>query len=120
MPVTIDIDAAAVTVRFRGRDRVWTLSRGVTVPLERVVGAQARSRAEAQEQSPPLRLPGTYVPGRLRAGSYGWGASRQLWCVHRAPEVLVLDLRDRPYSRIVVEVEDPVGTAARIEAARSL
>jgi hypothetical protein len=119
MPVTLDIDAAAVTVRFRGRDRVWALSRGLRIPLERIVSAQARPRAEAKKQCPNLRLPGSYVPRRLHAGSYGWGGRRQLWCVHRATEVLVLDLHDRPYCRVVVEVDDAAETAARIEAARA-
>ncbi|HUR75365.1 MAG TPA: hypothetical protein VMZ00_13885 [Sporichthya sp.] len=118
MAVTVEVTTDAVAVCFRGVDRFWALSRGLRIPLERIDEAGASPRADAKRRCPKLRLPGSYWPGRLHAGSYGWGERRQLWCVHRAQQVLAVDLHGRPYARVVVEVDDPGAVAARIEAAR--
>jgi hypothetical protein len=60
-----------------------------------------------------LRLPGTELPGFIRAGSYGRGAKREFWDVRRGETVLVIDtISARPYARVVLEVDDPSGKAA--------
>lgn len=117
MGVTVGVDAGRVHIRFCGMDRVWALSRGITLPVGRILGAGALPRREAVEACPKLRLPGSAWPGRLHAGSYGLGDNRELWCAHRAQEVLVIDLRGRPYRRVVVEVDNPKERAGRITAA---
>ena len=117
MPVSVKFDAATLTVSFQGRDRLWAFSRGITVGWDRVAGAAAVDRSAAEKSVSRLRMGGTYVPGRLRAGRYGLGDRRQLWCVRRAPRVLAIDLVGRP-CRVVVEVEDPDGLAHDIETRR--
>jgi hypothetical protein len=116
MSVEVVIAEREVRVAFRGADALWASSRGITIPVPRLRGARVISRAEAHRECSKLRLPGTALPGVLRAGSYGRGDDRQLWCVHRAAEVLVLDLVGRPYCRVVLEVADPAGLAGRIGA----
>lgn len=128
MPVKVGVDAGTLRVAFTGRDALWALRRGIAVPLSRVAGARVMARRDALRECPAMRLPGSAWPGRLHAGSYGLGRRRQLWCVHRAAEVLVIDLHaggelsgrpgaDRPYSRIVLEVGSPRERAGRINAA---
>jgi hypothetical protein len=59
------------------------------------------------------------VPKVIAAGLYRTkGGGRQLWAVHRSPEVLVIDLRDERWDRLVLEVADSHAAVARIEAAR--
>lgn len=118
MPVEVEPGTAAVAVRFLGRDRFWAFSRGITIPWHRVAGAAAVDRSVAERTVSRLRMGGSFLPRRLRAGRYGVGARRQLWCVHRAPRVLVIDLVDGPPCRVVVEVADPDGLAREIEARR--
>lgn len=117
MPVSVEFNDTAVSVRFRGRDRFWAFSRGITVPWERVAGAAALDRPAAEKSVSWLRLGGSYIPRRLRAGRFGLGDRRQLWCVHRAQHVLAIDLIGRP-SRVVIEVADPGELARQIEARR--
>jgi hypothetical protein len=115
--VTVSVDAGEVRVRFSGLDRFWALSRGLTIPVHRVRSARVLPRREAAKACPKVRMPGSYWPKRLHAGSYGFGEKRQLWCVHRGQEVLAIDLRGRPYARVVVEVGNPKERAGRITAA---
>lgn len=117
MPVDVEIDPSAVTVRFRGSDRFWAFSRGIVLPWERIVRATAVDRTEAEKSASWLRMGGSYIPRRLHAGRYGLGDRRQLWCVRRAGRVLAIDVVGRP-SRLVIEVSDPDGTAREIEERR--
>ncbi len=118
MAVAIDVGAGALAVRFTGWDVVWAFRRGVRVPLHHVSGAHVGARAE-ELRTLSLRLGGTYVPRVIAAGLYrSKGGGRQLWSVRRSVEVLVVDLRDERWDRLVLEVPDPAAAAATIEAAR--
>jgi hypothetical protein len=116
MAVQVEVGERTVRVAFRGLDAFWALSRGLTIPFVRLRAARVMTRRDATRDSPKLRLPGSSLPGVLRAGSYGRGTNRQLWCVHRADEVLALDLVGTPYCRVVLEVDDPDDLARRIGA----
>jgi hypothetical protein len=93
---------------------VWALRGGARVPLAHISGARVgNKKVEAKTLS--LRLAGSYVPRLLAAGLYRTkGGGRQLWAVHRGPEVLVVDLHDERWDRLVLQVSDPAATAAAI------
>ena len=112
-PIELTVDDSVLRVVIKGKDALYSLSRGMTIPVTSVEGiAVAPARAVPRTG---LRLPGTGIPGILRAGSYGTGSKRDFWLVRRAPELLVIELaRGEPYRRIVLEVPDPRGTALRL------
>jgi hypothetical protein len=114
MSVAVDVAGGEVAVRIGGIDRLWSLTSGVRVPLSGVRGAAVVDRRQALASASALRLPGTSWPGVIRAGSYGLGARRELWCVHRADRVLVLELEGQRYRRVVVEVPDAERVARQI------
>jgi len=117
MAAELEVHGAELHVRFTGWDRVWTLRRGPTIPLEHVTGAHVEERADAVKTL-RLRIAGSWIPKRLGAGLFMTkGGGRQLWCVHRASRVLVVELEDERWQRLVVEVPDPTGAAALIDAA---
>ncbi len=106
--MTVDIEVGdRLVVRFTGWDRVWALSAGIAVPITSVTGVRTVPRSRAAELASGFRLPGTFWPGLIQAGSYlsrerGWS----LWCVHRAQEVLLVDLVGERYSHLVLETPD--------------
>jgi hypothetical protein len=112
--VTVEVCRGELDVRIRGLDRFLALSGGVRLPLSAVLSARVRDRVAALADGPKLRLPGSYLPGVVRAGSYGLGDDRELWCVHRAPTVLAIELTGQRYRRVVVEVPDPEQAAKEI------
>lgn len=111
--VDLNVDGGALVVRPRGLSQAWSLRRELRVPLDSVAAIGAVPVAGLPVG---LRSPGTAIPG-FRAGSYGAGDQRSFWLVRRAPEVLVVELVDRPYRRLVLEVDDPGATAAELRAA---
>jgi len=118
MAVHVDVADGTLLVRFNGWDRFWAFHRDARVPLDYVTDVRVVDRRDAHSTL-GLRLAGSYVPKILTAGLFRTrGGGRQLWCVHRAQNVVAIDLRGQKWDRIVVEVTDPFGTATRIETAR--
>jgi hypothetical protein len=111
---TVEVERESVRVRLHGFDALLAVCREVVVPRSSVLGVRAAAKAEVPAKG--IRLPGTGVPGLVRAGSFGTGARRELWDVRRAATYLVLDLAPgQRYRRIVLEVDDPVAEAARLQ-----
>lgn len=119
MAVLVEVDPERLIVRLTGADRLWAVSAGIQVPTAAVTGVRPVSRAEAYARGSGWRLPGTFWPGLIMAGSY-WSRStgRSFWCVHRAEEVLLVELDGQPYDRLVLEVDQPVEVSRAIARAR--
>jgi len=61
-----------------------------------------------------LRAPGAYVPGLIRYGSYGREPVREFWMVRRQRRVVVINVRDWAYHRLILGVSDPEAFAAAV------
>ena len=119
MAVLVDVDPERLVVRLAGLDRLWALAAGVQVPTAAVTGVRPVTRAEAYARGSGWRLPGTFWPGLIMAGSYlSRATGRSFWCVHRAEEVLLVELEGQPYDRLVLEVDDPTEVSRAIARAR--
>lgn len=102
-----------LVLRISGRDALYALSRGMTIPLTSVQGIAMFPRRLVPATG--LRLPGTGIPGLLRAGSYGVGASRDFWLVRCGEEVLVIVLQPgEPYRRLVLEMPNARAECLRL------
>ena len=109
MPVLVHVGDDAVDITFTGMDRLLTFAGGhqrltlADIVVARVLPVEGL-RAELR-----WRLGGGYFPGRLTTGWFtvkGEKGKRQLWCVYRDHEVLVIDTRlDKP-SRVVLQLPD--------------
>ena len=117
MTISLVVTPSGLRVHFTGADRVATFSRGLHVPFGRIVGSRVMTREDAVASSPRLPCPGSWWPGRMRAGCWGIGERRQLWAARRGPYVVVIYLSGRPFHRLVVDVAEPQRTHRRIEAA---
>jgi hypothetical protein len=103
-----------LVVRPRGLEAVFALCRELRFPLPQVLGVAVVARHSVPATG--LRLGGTGFPGLIRAGRYGTGATRDFWLVHRAQQVLVIELAPgAAYRRIVLEVPDPDAEALRLQ-----
>jgi hypothetical protein len=117
MAISLSVTATGLRVRFTGVDAAAACSGGVDVPFARVVGSRVMTRVDAVASSPRVPCPGSWWPGRLRAGAWGIGERRQLWGVRGGAYVVVVYLSGRPFHRLVVEVEEPRRLHRRIESA---
>jgi hypothetical protein len=101
-----------LTVALEGWERVWALRRQLIIPRGKIVHAEWH--AAPFELHASLRLAGTAVPGVIAAGTfYGQGMKQFLyvrrprgWRRSTVEKVLILDLHDMFYHRVVLTCAD--------------
>lgn len=118
---TVELTEDLLIVHVKGFDKVLSLKSKLKVPLTHVKGAE--SGPTIMEQWQRLRLGarvGTNLPGVIKAGSfYHFDGERErvFWDVRHPQKALAINLTDEHYTRLIVEVDDPSLTVARIEEA---
>ena len=117
MAVDVYVHPDTVDITFSGMDRLLCFTDRVMVPTAAIVSARVRPvsevRADLGWRTLGARLPGVVLAGsfvfRDRPGSThatGLAGERQLWCVYRDDEVLVIDTTWPRPSRIVLQHPD--------------
>ena len=114
--VDIRIEGPKMIVRVLGIHQVWALRRIIEVPLDCVTEIHARPDVRLRGIK-GIRMPGTYVPGVIVAGTYLTRGLRVFWDVSRPTHAVVIDLRGAAYDRMIVEVDDPEDTVRRVRGA---
>ena len=102
--VAIEIAGNEVTVRVLGSHKIWALKSVVRFKKDQVVSIE---RVEGGLCPPWLRCPGTALPGVICAGTYYGKGRKEFWDRTAKGQGIVIDLRDGPFTRIVVDVADP-------------
>ncbi len=116
MRVQVGDDGRSIVFRLAPLEIPVAFKSKLEVPVDRIRSAEAVPRAEVPF-GPLLRAPGMYIPGLARFGSYGRRPNRHFWAVSRQDPVLVVDIDDWDYSRIVVGVADAAQSAGSIQLA---
>ena len=109
--IDLEVKDGNLVLRFGKQDAALAFKRRILIRLTHISDVTTPARTSVPRHG--LRLPGTEIPGFIRAGSYGRGAKREFWDVRKGETVLVIDtIRAAPYARLVLEVDDPAGKAA--------
>ena len=116
--VDITIADDALHVEVQGMHKLWALKSRLSVPLADVMSAR-QDPERASRAFPGLKVPGTHIPTVYTAGTYYQSDFRpDFWSVRKPEHAIVIQCRtDAAYDEIIVEVEDPAGTVARIREA---
>ncbi len=115
MAASITIDAGVMTVVMRGLDKMWSMKSQLDIPLAHVRGAATDS--EIVHESKGWRGPGSNVPGVITAGTFHQHGELIFWDVHHGDNAVVIELEHDQFSRLVVEVDDPLATVELIQRA---
>jgi hypothetical protein len=110
------LSGGKLVLEVEGWDKLWSLKSHLSIPIEHVVRVYADSKiAEPWWQG--LKIAGTHVPGVISAGTFYHHGDWVFWDVHNPENVVVVDLRDERYAKLIIEVRDPADTVARLRAA---
>lgn len=113
----VTIDGRYLRISLEGMDKVWALKGDLDIPLDQI---ETVTVAPDELKPQGLRAPGTALPGVIYAGTWRGRSTKEFWNVRRdQSKVLVLDLTGGEYTRIAIEVDDPVALAAEINRARA-
>ena len=108
MAVEVFVFQEYVSIDFTGVERLLTLKGHLEVPMRDIASARVASLSEVR-QGLGWRVGGSYWPGRLVTGHFtvrDQPGARQLWCVQRDVEVLVIETRLERPRRIVLQHPD--------------
>jgi hypothetical protein len=113
----VGIGDGKLNIEMKGWDKLWALKGRLEIPLEHVKAAHADP--EIAKHPKGIRTLGTHVPGILTAGTLRQEGNSVFWNVHNPQNVIVIELHDERYARLVIEVADPHVTVATLNNALS-
>ena len=100
-------------IEVQGWDKLWSLQSRLEIPLDHISGVSTA----AEDQVRGIRLPGTYIPGVITAGTFLQEGRWVFWDVHDPEKAIAIDLHDERFSALIIEVVDPVTSIRDIERA---
>lgn len=112
----VELTSDTLVVHVTGMDKLWALKSRLEVPLQHVIGVEVRP-AEVNNWWRGIRLPGTYLPGVVTAGTFYRSGEWVFWDVHNPDKTIAIHLDHEHYARLVIEVDEPDVTAAAISRA---
>lgn len=116
MAVTLQIEGEELVARLDGWSRWLALKREVRAPLAAVASASVSTDASALKRG--YRWPGSYVAGRMYAGTWKSKGATDFWMVTNPREVLVIAFSGQPYDRWLLNVADPGDWVRRLSTKR--
>jgi hypothetical protein len=114
--VQVTIEGGRIHFEIESWDKLWALKSHLDIPLSHVRSARVDPEP-ARGWWHGIRFPGTQIPGVLTAGTFYQSDGAVFYDVHDPERTIVLELDHKHYKRLVVEVADPVATAALINSA---
>ncbi len=114
--VELSIAEGKLTLRVMGADKLWALKSSLEIPLVHIASVRADAEV-ARAWWHGIRLPGTYMPGVITAGTFYQDGKRVFWDVHHPERTIVIDLHDEHFNQLVIEVADPQAAINLIRSA---
>jgi len=114
--VDISIAEGMVTFRVVGLHKLWAVRSKVRVPIRNIVQV-GPGEPIVGEGWAGWRLPGTWFPGLITAGSYLKSGQWSFWDVMRPAQTIAVTLKEHRFSRLIVEVADPAAEILRLKQA---
>lgn len=111
----LELTGHELVVHLTAWESIWSLRRSFRVPLTQVRGATDDNGFGAAALG--LRIPGTYFPGLIAAGTFIKGGDKQFVYTKRTLQTIVIELAGSDWARLVIGVRDARAEAARINAA---
>jgi hypothetical protein len=114
--VEVHIGDDTVSFEVKGWHKLWAFKRCIDVPIKHIRSVRHEPKLTFHRD---IRMPGTYVPSLIKAGTYYQIGTREksFWDVSSGKNNIVVELDGDPYHRIVVDVADYQDAINKITAA---
>ncbi|MFI7003007.1 hypothetical protein [Nocardia sp. NPDC050175] len=102
--VEIEVTGTTVTIQVVGGHQVLALREHITFDLANITEVV---RAEVDLRPPWVRAPGTFFPGVIAAGTFRGKGRKEFWDTRFDGRAVRIELDGGPFTRLVVDVDDP-------------
>lgn len=114
MTVAVNLNDGSLCIELRGWSRVLAMKREIRVPLKQVAGIRLAG-ADAQAWGSGFKVAGARLPGIIKAGTFREAQSSVFWYVRHPEQAVLIDLRDGPFARLIIEVPAPDALIAQVQ-----
>jgi hypothetical protein len=113
--VKVTVEKNHVVFDVVGFHKLWSFKDRIRVPKEHIEKVHNNIRPFSFWKG--LRLPGTYFPFVITAGTYYKRGGKNFWDVVKERNAIVVQLKDEKYKNLIIEVENPEETMAQLNEA---
>jgi hypothetical protein len=110
------IESGHAVVTPVGIAKLWALRRHVRVPLASITSVELADDPAGLRRG--ARMMGSWIPGYVTAGVFGFTKPRSFWVVGTSRPVVAFTTDGFRYARVVFSTDDPVGTKRKVERAK--
>lgn len=114
--VRVTVDSREVVCEVQGSHRFWALRSRIAIPIEHLKSVRARPDT-AKNWWHGWKISGADLPGVFAAGLFRTGGKWVFWDVRHPENTIEIELRGDELDQLILEVENPEETAAKIQAA---
>ena len=93
--------------KIKGFHQIWALQNEFSIEKDKIVTAYQDSVELKKWKG--FRI-GTYIPFVITAGTFSWKGNRNFWDVSNKKNTLIVTLRNHTYSKLYIEVKNPLET----------
>jgi hypothetical protein len=112
--VTIEVKGEVVEVEVLGIHKLWALKSRLRFKKSNITKV---GMAEKSLRPPLIKIPGTYLPGIIAAGTFRGRSRNEFWDVVFKNDAVEIELTNEKYTRVVVNVRDPMSVMKLLRAA---
>jgi hypothetical protein len=109
----LEISDGKLRIHLGDLEKALAIRGGFEIPLEHIVKVGTEAHRTGWRE---IRAPGAHLPGTIKAGTYYTPRGREFWYVTEKG-VLVLELENEPYKRIVLSIDGNKEWVERIREA---
>jgi hypothetical protein len=96
-------DESNLSIKFGIVEKILGMHGSFSIPLNDISEVHNRTPAQSFKE---LRIPGTFIPGLIKAGTYLTERGREFWYVTRKKKFLTVELKKGFYKRIILSVNE--------------
>lgn len=115
--VSVSIEGSTAIFALQGLHRLWAFKTRLEIPLGHILDVRRADPTPPRGWWKIPRLPGTFIPGLLWAGTFYPGGRRIFCDVSDWRRAIVVELDGEAYQELLLEVAEPWVEVARFQAA---
>lgn len=114
--VDVTVEGDRVVFQVEGLDKLWALRSRLEIPVTHITRVELNGDQVGRWWH-GVKVIGAELPGLFAAGTFYFHGELVFWDVRDPAKTLVVSLDHERYKKLIVEVADPAGAIARLQAA---
>ncbi len=114
--VEISVEGVKAVFTVQGWDKLWAIRSRLEIPLAHIKDVHTDASPK-MGWFQGLKVSGTDLPNVFRAGTFYQDGGWVFWDVRHPDKVIVVELHDERFQKLVIEVADPEAEVTRLKQA---